>query len=210
MIILSDVKKSYGSRTILNIPHLEIPAGIHWLQGGNGIGKTTLMKIIAGIHPFEGKVQVDDVALQNKPVAYRKLTAYAEAEPLFPEFLTGTELIHFVQQTRKASDIQIDDLLAQLGIADFIKHPVGTYSSGMLKKLSLMMSFIGDMQLILLDEPLVTLDVTFIPKLLSLIDTRQKAGASFIISSHQPLPDTYFKCKGILTIENQHVNFVAL
>jgi ABC-2 type transport system ATP-binding protein len=209
MIILSDVKKSYGSRTILNIPDLEIPTGIHWLQGGNGIGKTTLMKVLAGIHPFEGQVQIDGVVLQNKPVAYRQLVAYAEAEPLFPEFLTGTELIRFVQQTRKASDQQVNDLLTDLGIADFIKHPVGTYSSGMLKKLSLLMSFIGDMKLILLDEPLVTLDITFIPKLLSLIDTRYKAGASFIISSHQPLPDTYFTCTGILTIEDQRVNFVT-
>jgi ABC-2 type transport system ATP-binding protein len=210
MITFTAIKKDYGSRTILNIPHLEIPNGIHWLQGGNGIGKTTLMKIIAGIHPFEGQVQVDGVVLQNKPVAYRHLVAYAEAEPLFPEFLTGTELIRFVQQTRKASDQQVNDLLTELGIADFIKHPVGTYSSGMLKKLSLLISFIGDMKLMLLDEPLVTLDVTFIPKLLSLIDARHKAGVTFIISSHQALPDTYFKCTGTLTIENQSVNFMAL
>jgi ABC-2 type transport system ATP-binding protein len=210
MIILSDVKKSYGSRTILNIPHLEIPAGIHWLKGGNGSGKTTLMKIIAGINPFDGKLRLDDVNLSNKPVTYRKLISYAEAEPLFPEFLTGIELIRFVQQTRKASDEQINDLLAHLEIADFIKYPVGTYSSGMLKKLSLLMSFIGDMKLILLDEPLITLDDVFMPKLLTLIAQRAEAGVSFIISSHQQLPDTHFVCSGVLKIENQNVNFAWL
>lgn len=210
MIILADIKKDYGSRTILNIPHLEIPEGIHWLKGGNGSGKTTLMKIIAGINPFDGQVSVDGVSLKSKPIAYRMLVSYAEAEPLFPEFLTGTELIRFVQQTRQASNQQVDDLLTHLAIADFIKHPVGTYSSGMLKKLSLLMSFIGGMKLILLDEPLITIDDEFIPKLLSLITQRCEAGASFIISSHQQLPNTHFECKGVLKIENQNANFAQL
>lgn len=210
MVILADIKKDYGSRTILNIPHLEIPEGIHWLKGGNGSGKTTLMKIIAGINPFDGQVSVDGVSLKSKPIAYRMLVSYAEAEPLFPEFLTGIELIHFVQQTRQASNQQVDDLLAHLAIADFIKHPVGTYSSGMLKKLSLLMSFIGDMKLILLDEPLITIDDEFMPKLLSLITQRCEAGASFIISSHQQLPNTHFECKGVLKIENQNANFAQL
>lgn len=210
MIILADIKKDYGSRTILNIPHLEIPEGIHWLKGGNGSGKTTLMKIIAGINPFDGQVRVDGVSLKSKPIAYRMLVSYAEAEPLFPEFLTGTELIRFVQQTRQASNQQVDDLLTHLAIADFIKHPVGTYSSGMLKKLSLLMSFIGDMKLILLDEPLITIDDEFMPKLLSLITQRCEAGASFIISSHQQLPNTHFECNGVLKIENQNANFAQL
>jgi ABC-2 type transport system ATP-binding protein len=207
MIILSHIKKNYGSRTILNFAHLEIPEGIHWLKGGNGSGKTTLMKIIAGINPFEGEVNVNGVNLKGKPIAYRTLVSYAEAEPLFPEFLTGTELIRFVQQTRTASDKQVNDLVAQLNIADFIKYPVGTYSSGMLKKLSLLMSFIGDMKLILLDEPLITLDDAFMPKLLSLINLRYEAGVSFIISSHQQLPETHFVCKGVLKIDNHNANF---
>ncbi|GCC51605.1 ABC transporter ATP-binding protein [Chryseotalea sanaruensis] len=210
MIILSHIKKDYSSRTILNFAHLEIPEGIHWLKGGNGSGKTTLMKIIAGINPFDGEVSVDSVNLKSKPIAYRKLVSYAEAEPLFPEFLTGTELIRFVQQTRQASNQQVDDLLAHLDIADFIKYPVGTYSSGMLKKLSLLMTFIGDMKLILLDEPLITIDDEFMPKLLSLISQRCEAGVSFIISSHQQLPETHFVCKGVLKIENHSANFTLL
>lgn len=208
MIVLTKIKKDYGSRNILNIPLLDIPEGIHWLKGGNGSGKTTLMKIIAGIIPCDGQVEINSVNLKHQPIAYRHLVSYAEAEPLFPEFLTGTELIKFVQQSRKATDKQVADLIAALEIENFISYAVGNYSSGMLKKLSLLMSFIGNTKLILLDEPLITIDDAFMPKLLSLISQRNETGASFIISSHQQLPSTHFECHGVLQLENQHVNFL--
>ena len=68
-----------------------------------------------------------------------------------------------------------------------LSQPIGTYSSGMIKKLSLLLAFIGKPSLILLDEPLATLDegsIQIMPELISAYNKEFKT--CFIFSSHQP------------------------
>ena len=207
MLQLTNLKKVYGSRLILDIPNLILPDGAHWIKGNNGSGKTSLMKIIAGINPFEGNVVLHGIDLVQKPLEYRQLVSFAEAEPLFPRFLTGWDLIRFVQKTRNEKDYAIDTLVEYFGILSFLPHAVGTYSSGMVKKLSLLLPFIGSVRLILLDEPLITLEDSFLPKLFSLIKERQKQGVSFILSSHQPFQESQFIPTSKILIENQTAKF---
>jgi len=210
MLQLTDFKKAYGSRVILQIQSLNIPSGSYWIKGNNGSGKTTLMKIVAGINPFEGFVQLNSIDLVANPMAYRKQVSFAEAEPLFPGFITGWDLVRFVQTTRKETDAGIQSLLEYFGIANFLPYAIGTYSSGMTKKLSLLLAFIGDSKLILLDEPLITLEDVFLPSLFSLIKDRQVSGTSFLLSSHQPFQQEQFKPDGKILVENQTAQFAAL
>ncbi|MEL7003007.1 MAG: ABC transporter ATP-binding protein, partial [Bacteroidota bacterium] len=65
------------------------------------------------------------------------------------------------------------------------KNPVGTYSSGMLKKIALTMAFCGNPRLILLDEPFTTIDAKSLTLLCDLIKDFYSKGCSFIISAHQ-------------------------
>ncbi len=210
MLQLTDLKKAYGSRLILQIQSLNIPSGSYWIKGNNGSGKTTLMKIVAGINPFEGFVQLNTIDLVANPMAYRKQVSFAEAEPLFPGFTTGWNLIRFVQTTRKETDAGIQSLVKYFGIGNFLPYAIGTYSSGMTKKLSLLLAFIGDTKLILLDEPLITLEDVFLPSLFSLIKDRQANGTSFLLSSHQPFQHEQFKPDGKIVVENQTAQFAAL
>ncbi len=207
MLHLTNLKKTYGSRVILDIPNLTLPEGAYWIKGNNGSGKTTLMKIIAGINPFEGNVVLHDIDLIQKPLEYRQLVSFAEAEPLFPGFLTGWDLIRFVQKTRNEKDDAIDALVDYFGILSFLPYAVGTYSSGMVKKLSLLLPFIGAAKLILLDEPLITLEDSFLPKLFSLIKERQSQSASFLLSSHQPFQESQFIPTSKILIEDQTAKF---
>lgn len=209
MLQLFQVKKAYGSRVILHVPELKIPTGAYWIKGGNGSGKTTLIKIIAGINPFEGSVTFNTLSLRTEPLAYRQQVSYAEAEPLFPGFLTGWELIRFVQKTRNASDAQVDELVNYFQIRHFLSYAVGTYSSGMAKKLSLVMAFIGSPGLILLDEPLILLEDSSLPLLFSLINKRQQQGVMFLLTSHQPLTGNEFQPTGIITVQNQTAQFLS-
>lgn len=209
MLQLTHLKKAYGSRVILEIPHLNIPDGAYWIKGNNGSGKTTLMKIIGGINPFEGSVILNGIDLIKNPMAYRQQVSFAEAEPVFPGFVTGWDLIRFVQKTRQAQDEYIKTLVDYFGIQSFLSYTVGTYSSGMTKKLSLLLAFIGDTKLILLDEPLITLEDSFLPLLFSLIKERQAAGSSFLLSSHQPFREDQFVPDGKVIVENQTAQFIA-
>ncbi|MBL7871308.1 MAG: ATP-binding cassette domain-containing protein [Cyclobacteriaceae bacterium] len=208
MLQLTNLKKTYGQRVILDIRDLILPEGAHWVKGNNGSGKTSLMKIIAGINPFEGNVILNGIGLIEKPLEYRQLVSFAEAEPLFPGFLTGWDLIRFVQQTRKEKDDVIEALVEYFDILSFLPYAVGTYSSGMVKKLSLLLPFIGSVKLVLLDEPLITLEDSFLPKLFSLIKERQAQGVSFLLSSHQSFHESQFIPTSKIIVENQTVTLI--
>lgn len=210
MLQLTDIKKTYGSRIILHISQLHIPDGSYWIKGNNGSGKTTLMKIMAGINPFEGSVVLNDTDLIKNPMTYRHQVSFAEAEPVFPGFVTGWDLIRFVQNTRHENEESLQALVDYFGVRSFLDYNVGTYSSGMNKKLSLLLAFIGNTKLIMLDEPLITLEDVFLPLLFSLIKERQAKGTSFLLSSHQPFREDQFKPDGKIVVENQTAQFISL
>jgi ABC-2 type transport system ATP-binding protein len=187
MLQLTNFSKTYRGRAVLRIESFVFASGTYWIQGANGSGKSTLLKAIAGVTPFEGDIElVGQLSVKKQAVAYRRLVNFAEAEPVFPEFLTGRELIHLFRTAKNGPINQEDFYLESLQMAAYVHEPVGTYSSGMLKKLSLVLAFLGQPTCIVLDEPLTTLDAEAIPVLCSWIASRQaQQGTSFLLSSHQ-------------------------
>ncbi len=187
MLYLSHIKKTFGGQLILTIPSLSFDNGIFWIRGGNGSGKTTMLKVIAGLLSCEGTIQLDgSIDIKKNPVDYRRYVNYAEAEPLFPSFLSGYDLIYLFQKTKQADKGDVDRLIEAFNIHSYLSNPIGTYSSGMVKKLSLVLAFIGKPKVILLDEPLVTLEDHSIPILLSLINSyHRERKVTFLLTSHQ-------------------------
>jgi ABC-2 type transport system ATP-binding protein len=177
---------------VLSIPDLTIPSGIHWIKGANGSGKSTLLKSMAGILPFRGDILLENnISLKNSPIPYRRLVNFAEAEPLYPEFLTGEEMIRLFMDAKSAEHMPWK-FIESMRLNDFIAQPVGTYSNGTLKKLSLVFAFIGVPKIILLDEPFITLDHDATDALYKWIRVQHaESGTTFIIASHQEvgLPD---------------------
>jgi ABC-2 type transport system ATP-binding protein len=196
MLIIQNLKKEYGSHLILDVPDLKFDTGLFWVKGANGSGKSTLLKITSGMIPFEGDVNIDGIDLRKQSTDYRRLVNYAEAEPLYPPFLTGQDLISFFTSTRKARKEEADALIQKFNIDSFIKNPIGTYSSGMVKKLSLVLAFIGQPKYILLDEPLVTIDKESVPILYDLVKLYFTKGVNFVFTSHQA-----FELEGIAVKE---------
>ena len=187
MLQLTNFSKFYRGRAVLRIDSFAFSPGTYWIQGANGSGKSTLLKAIAGITPFEGDILLaGQLSVKNQAVAYRRLVNFAEAEPVFPAFLTGRELIDLFRTAKNGPPRQEDFYLESLHMTSYVHEPVGTYSSGMLKKLALVLAFLGQPTCIVLDEPLTTLDAAAVPVLCAWI-ARQHAqqGTSFLLSSHQ-------------------------
>lgn len=203
MLTIQGFNKSYQQHHVLSIESLQLPPAIYFVKGENGSGKTTLFKCLAGISPCQGEVTVHGVSMSKDPVGYRYQVNFAEAEPLFPSYLTARDLMLFVGKTKSASPEQIDYYKESLGIDWFYDKSCGTYSSGMLKKLSLALAFLGDPKMIVLDEPLITLDEATRKSLFQLI--REKSGTLFLISSHQALEGAFPRAARHFKIQNKHL-----
>jgi len=210
MLELSQVQKSYGGEKILDIPSLQFSEGIYWLQGANGSGKTTLLRLLAGLLPFRGDVRVRNFSLHKTPVAYRRSISWADAEPLYPGFLSGEDLVSFYRKIQQPPPGQVDKLIGHFGIKGWLSSRAETWSSGMTKKLSLVLAFIGRPSLILLDEPLITLDQDSTARLIELIiDYQHLYGTSFLFSSHQVIPDVLRRETHVLELKERSIHMIT-
>jgi len=204
MLEIKDFEKYYGSFHALSIPALSIPAGLHWVKGINGSGKTSLFKSISGLIPFSGDILLDGISIKKQAKAYRLKVNFSEAEPIFPSFLTGKELVSLYALAKKAPENQQIEILERLGAIEYYQQPVGSYSTGMLKKISIALAFIGNPSLIILDEPLIGLDVNAVMAVKEMIvDKKGKDKTSFLISSHQALDEQGIAYDRSYLVENR-------
>lgn len=189
VLSLTNLYKSYGTHEVLAIPEWSIGKGIYWIQGENGAGKSTLFRTLAGMLPYEGTLVLDErYDLRKQPVAYRLRLNLGEAEPLYPAFLTPADLLAFVAEAKRSPAGQVEELVKTLGI-NFLDQTLGACSSGMVKKTSLALAFLGEPRVIILDEPLITIDQEARGNLFKLIHRYRAKGVTFLLSSHQPFED---------------------
>lgn len=210
MLKFRNFEKGYHGFPVLKIDDLEIGHGVYWIKGGNGSGKSTLLKAVAGILHFNGDILLDQVIdIKKQTMSYRRLVNFAEAEPIFPEFLTGKEMMLMFSKAKGAEKGEIDHYIESMNMQLYIDKPLGTYSSGMLKKLSLALAFLGKPKLILLDEPLITIDTASLEILCGWISEKYEQGqCSFIMASHQTLYDLRLPVFQEMKIEEQELKFI--
>lgn len=188
MLILKNYRKTYAGELVLVAESLQIPEGLIWIKGVNGSGKSTLLKSIAGIIPFEGDILLNGISLKKDPVLIRRKITYAEAEPFYPEMLTAREIIEFAAGVRGESDEKTRELIRHFGVDAFYKQACGGYSTGMLKKVALIMAFLGDPDMILLDEPFAFIDAEAEERLTGIVRRMKNSGKTLLITSHHEMP----------------------
>ncbi len=144
--------------------NLEVKEGdLFAFIGHNGAGKSTTIKSIAGILPFEeGDILINDVSVKDKPVECKKMIAYIPDNPDLYESLTGIQYLNFIGdvfKVPKESRKQIVEEYAKMfEIYDDLNNFINTYSHGMKQKLAIISAFLHNPKLLILDEPFVGLD----------------------------------------------------
>jgi Cu-processing system ATP-binding protein len=181
---IEGVSQHYGAMTVLHDLHLCLGEGeVLGLFGHNGAGKTTSMKLILGLlQPSCGRVQV----LGRNPcdALVRRQLGYLPENVTFYAQLSGRETLRHFARLKGAALTQVDELLAQVGLADAMHRRVKTYSKGMRQRLGLAQALLGAPRLLLLDEPTVGLDPIATQDLYQLVDRLRQQGTSIILCSH--------------------------
>jgi len=183
-LILSHLTKTYQGVPALTDVSLTVAPGERVaLLGHNGAGKSTMMKIILGLIPYDsGKVEVTGTAPGSAEA--RRNVAYLPENVAFHPALTGLEQIRHYLSLRGEDPGQAMALLERVGLAEAANRRIGTYSKGMRQRVGLAQALIGKPRLLVLDEPTSGLDPVSRRDFYALLDGLAAEGASILLSSH--------------------------
>jgi len=191
MIIVENLKKKYVGITVLDIEHLDIPKGQSFgLVGNNGAGKTTFFSLLLDlIQPTTGKIINNQIQVDQSEV-WKKHTSSFIDETFLIGYLTPEEYFYFIGELRNQNKADVDALLNNF--EDFFHGEIlnqrkylRDLSKGNQKKAGIVASFIGNPEVVILDEPFANLDPTTQIRLKSIIkDLAAKKEVTVLVSSH--------------------------
>ncbi|NNC49241.1 MAG: ABC transporter ATP-binding protein [Flaviramulus sp.] len=184
MVIIENLHKKFGKNQVLSGVDLTInEGGIFAVLGPNGSGKTTLIKAVLGmVIPNKGNITVLGANIK-KNSDYRHKIDYLPQIANFPSNLRVKELIKMIKDLRKPTNE--DERLIQLfKLEPFLDKKLGQLSGGTKQKVNLVLTFMFDSPLIILDEPTTGLDPISLIRLKDLIKTEKAKGKTILITSH--------------------------
>ncbi len=162
MIEVVGVTHHYGIRPVLRDVSIEVvPGELVALMGPNGMGKSTLLGVMAGtLSPQRGYVEIDGLRRKSSEadeLAIRKKVVYMPDHPWLPASRTGREFLVAVGKLYEIEDFRlfdhVDRLLSLFDLTEKGDAPIASYSTGQQKKISLAAALVTEAPVMLLDEP---------------------------------------------------------
>lgn len=171
---------SVGHRRLFsNISFNTAESPLILIQGKNGTGKSTLLKVILGLlKPEEGQV-----------INHQKVGYVPDSSENYFVGMTPTLLFHFLEKQFSLDSASTQELLSDLQAkfsfkSEFLHHKIQDLSLGERKKVMIMAAWMLSPQLVVMDEPFSGLDASSLSQLRDLIETGLAAGRHFIIVTH--------------------------
>jgi ABC-2 type transport system ATP-binding protein len=191
MISISNLNKKYKDQIVVDVEHLEIGQNESFgLVGNNGAGKTTLFRMILDlVRPTSGEVQINGSNVQGNDDWKHYVGSYLDENFLIP-YLSPEEYFRFVGKLHGYSEEDLKTFYARFeelfhGEIIGTKKFIGDLSKGNIKKVGIAAAFIGNPQIIVLDEPFENLDPTSQIRLKELLkQERISRKITYLISSH--------------------------
>lgn len=203
---ITNLNKSYGEKKVLENVEFTFEEGkIYGLLGRNGAGKTTFFNAL------NSDIEVDSALfyLDNKPLDTKDI-GYVTSTPIVPEFLTGKEFLKFY------IDINKDKIKAKKSLEEYFDLVkinkkdqnilLKEYSQGMKNKIQILINIITNPKIILLDEPLTSLDIVVQQDMKNLLKSLKKD--HIIIFSTHILELATDLCDEIVILNNKKLELV--
>ncbi|PIA79214.1 copper ABC transporter ATP-binding protein [Gaetbulibacter sp. 4G1] len=184
MVSIQNLYKRFGKNEVLKGIDLSIKGGgIFAILGPNGSGKTTLIKSVLGmVIPNKGDISVLGESI-SKNSDYRHKIDYLPQIANFPSNLKVKELIRMIKDLRKNTN-EDERLIELFKIQPFLDKKLGNLSGGTKQKVNILLTFMFDSPLIILDEPTTGLDPISLIRLKELIQEEKAKGKTILITSH--------------------------
>lgn len=206
-----DLTKVYGKLTAVDHVDMQVPSGgVFGLLGPNGAGKTTIIKLLTGLSDLTaGDAVVAGYDVRQQPMEVKRRIGWVAAEVILDDDFSGMENLWLQAKLQRLTDWRprAEQLLRYFDLTDRQKDRVGTYSTGMRKKLEIALALLHQPSVIFMDEPTIGLDPGTRRMLWELITgVNKEFGITVLLTSHY-IEEADALCDQIAIID--HGKFVA-
>ncbi|RVT44886.1 ATP-binding cassette domain-containing protein [Rheinheimera sediminis] len=183
MLIIDNLSFGYGKQQLFSNLRLQLDTGLHWLSGANGSGKSSLLRVLAGLD----KAQLGSIEFEQHKAgsaSYQKLVAIS-ADAVAP--LQDNTVLGILQLVARCRGASMDQLMLHADaftLGSLLQQQVAVLSLGQQKKLSLTLALATKPQLLLLDEPFNALDLDSLRYCCTQLQKAKEQGALVLIASH--------------------------
>lgn len=200
-----DLAVQYAGRRVVDGLSFRVRQGeVFGFLGPNGAGKSTTIKALLGlVLPSAGTIRIQGLSPQNP--ASRQKVGFMPEEATYYRFLTPREILSFYGRLFGLSSAEIARRSAQLmelvGLSAVAKKQLGTFSKGMVQKVSLAQALINDPDTLILDEPTTGLDPLAKTQLRDILSGLKRQGKTVFFSSHE-LSEAELLCDSVLILKS--------
>lgn len=192
MITITNLSKKYKNAEEYAVKNLNLTINdgeVFGFIGSNGAGKSTTIKCIIGILPFnEGTIEVAGYDLAKDAISAKKNIGYVSDNHSVYDKLSGREYVNFLANvygvSKEVRDSRLNDLALRFDLLDKLDSPIKSYSHGMKQKICVIGALIHEPKVWVLDEPLTGLDPKSAKELKELMREHCEKGNVVFFSSH--------------------------
>ena len=191
MIELDHLVKNFGELRAVNDVSLQLGRGEFFaLLGPNAAGKTTLMKMLAGlIKPTSGRARICGFDVQAQPLEARQRLAYVPDFPFLYDKLTAWEFFRFTGEIFRLDAARIQknagELVTRFHLEEFADRTLEGLSHGTRQRVAIVSALLHDPEVFVIDEPMVGLDPQHARVVKDVLKERSLAGMTVLVSTHQ-------------------------
>lgn len=190
LVVFDGVTKRYGAFTAVSPINLDIHKGEFLaIMGSSGCGKTTTLRMLAGLEtPSGGEIRLAGARINDLPTWRRDTPMVWQSLALFP-FLTVRENIEFSLRMRGVEKAErrarVDKWLDRMQITEFAERNIAHLSGGQRQRVALARSLVTEPEILLLDEPLSALDAHLKVRMQTVLSNLQRElGITFVYVTH--------------------------